>query len=367
MQRRKFIKTAGVGAAGVAAASTVAAPAIAQGIPEVKWRLTSSFPKSLDTLYGGSEVFAKACNEMSDGKFQVRVFAAGEIVPALQVTDAVQNGTVEMGQTAAYYYFGKHPNFVFETGLPFTMNQRQYYAWLYNGGGNELIQEFYKEYNIRSFVFGGTGGQMGGWFRKEIKTLEDMKGLKFRCGGFAGLILQRLGVVPQQIAGGDIYPALEKGTIDACEWVGPYDDEKLGFNKIAKYYYYPGWWEGASVGSLYINLDAWAKLPKQYQAMVETAAGLVTSWMVPKYDAGNPAALRRLVAGGTELRPFPKAILEPSFAEAYKLYDELSAKDAKFKKIYDSLKPFRADQNLWFRVAENTFDNFNFSMSAQGR
>jgi TRAP-type mannitol/chloroaromatic compound transport system substrate-binding protein len=330
----------------VAAASTVAAPAIAQSMPEVKWRLTSSFPKSLDTLYGGSELFAKACSDMSDGKFQVRVFAAGEIVPGLQVADAVQNGTVEAGQTAAYYYFGKHPNFVFETGLPFTMNQREYYAWLYFGGGNELIQEFYKEYNFRSFVFGGTGCQMGGWFRKEIKSMDDMKGLKFRVGGFAGLILQRLGVVPQQIAG---------------------DDEKLGFNKIAKYYYYPGWWEGASVGSMYVNLKAWDELPKQYKAMVETAAGLVTSWMVPKYDAGNPAALRRLVASGTELRPFPRTVLEPCFNEAYKYYDELSAKDPKFKKIYDSLKAFRADQNLWFRVAENTFDNFNFSMSAQGR
>jgi TRAP-type mannitol/chloroaromatic compound transport system substrate-binding protein len=173
--------------------------------------------------------------------------------------------------------------------------------------------------------------------------------------------------VPQQIAGGDIYPALEKGTIDACEWVGPYDDEKLGFNKVAKYYYYPGWWEGASVGSLYINNDAWAKLPKPYQAMVEAAAGRVTSWMVPKYDAGNPPALRRLVAAGTELRPFPRSVLEPCFLESYKFYDELSAKDPKFKKIYDSLKSFRSDENLWFRVAENTFDNFNFSMSAQGR
>jgi len=230
-----------------------------------------------------------------------------------------------------------------------------------------MIKEFYKEYTFRSFPFGGTGCQMGGWFRKEIKSMEDMKGLKFRVGGFAGLILTRLGVVPQQIAGGDIYPALEKGTIDACEWVGPYDDEKLGFNKVAKYYYYPGWWEGASVGSLYINNEAWAKLPKPYQAMVEAAAGRVTSWMVPKYDAGNPPALRRLVAAGTELRPFPRAVLEPCFLEAYKFYDELAAKDPKFKKIYDSLKTFRSDENLWFRVAENTFDNFNFAMSAQGR
>src|SRR5260221_6133421 len=367
MQRRKFITTAGIGAATAAAASTVAAPAIAQGMPDVKWRLTSSFPKSLDTLYGGSELFAKMIGEMSDNKFQIRVLAAGEIVPGLQVADAVQNGTVEAGQTAAYYYFGKHANFVFETGLPFTMNQRQYLAWEYFGGGTELINEFYKEYNFRSFPFGGTGAQMGGWFRKEIKTMDDMKGLKFRVGGFAGLIFQRLGVVPQQIAGGDIYPALEKGTIDACEWVGPYDDEKLGFNKVAKYYYYPGWWEGASIGSLYINLDAWAKLPKHYQAMVETAAGLVTSWMVPKYDAGNPAALRRLVAGGTELRPFPRLVLEACFEAAYQYYDELSAKDAKFKKIYDSLKGSRTEQNLWFRVAENTFDNFNYSMSAKGK
>jgi TRAP-type mannitol/chloroaromatic compound transport system substrate-binding protein len=368
MKRRKFLTNAGVGAASAAAATTiVAAPALAQGMPEVKWRLTSSFPKSLDTLYGGSELFAKMIGEMSDNKFQVRVFAAGEIVPGLQVADAVQNGTVEAGQTAAYYFFGKHPNFVFETGLPFSMNQRQYYAWLSQGGGSQLINEFYKEYGFQSFVFGGTGCQMGGWFRKEIKSMDDMKGLKFRVGGFAGLILTRLGVVPQQIAGGDIYPALEKGTIDACEWVGPYDDEKLGFNKIAKYYYYPGWWEGASVGSLYINNKAWAALPKAYQAMVETAAGLVTSWMVPKYDGSNPVALRRLVAGGAELRPFPRPVLEACFGECYKYYDEVAAADPKFKKIYDSLKAFRVDQNLWFRVAENSFDNFNYAMSAAGR
>jgi TRAP-type mannitol/chloroaromatic compound transport system substrate-binding protein len=366
MNRRKFVRQAGVGAT-AAAAATVAAPAIAQSMPEVRWRLTSSFPKSLDTLYGGAELFAKAIGEMSDNKFQVRAFAAGEIVPGLQVADAVQNGTVELGQTAAYYYFGKDPTFVFETGLPFSLNQRQGYAWQYHGGGHEVLQEFYKDYGFRSLPFGGTGCQMGGWFRKEINSMEDMKGLKFRVGGFAGLILQRLGVVPQQIAGGDIYPALEKGTLDACEWVGPYDDEKLGFNKVAKYYYYPGWWEGHSIGSLYINLKAWETLPKAYKQMIETAAGHVTAWMVPKYDALNPAALKRLVGAGTVLKPFPRPVLEACFAEAYKFYDELSAKNAKFKKVYDHLKAFRADQNLWFRVAENTFDNFNFLMSSRGR
>jgi TRAP-type mannitol/chloroaromatic compound transport system substrate-binding protein len=364
MNRRKFVKGAGV--AGVASAA-VAAPAIAQSMPEIKWRLTSSFPKSLDTLFGGAELFAKAIADMSDNKFQVRTFAAGEIVPGLQVTDAVQNGTVELGQTAAYYYFGKDPTFVFETGLPFSMNQRQYYAWIYHGGAYALLQEFYKSYNIVSFPFGGTGAQMGGWFRKEINTVEDLKGLKFRVGGFAGQILTKLGVVPQQIAGGDIYPALEKGTIDACEWVGPYDDEKLGFNKVAKYYYYPGWWEGTSVGSLYINDKAWNTLPPAYKRMVETAAQAVTAWMVPKYDALNPAALKRLVAAGTVLKAFPRAVLEASFDAAYKTYDEISEKNAAFKKIYDHLKAFRTDENLWFRVAENTFDNFNYSMSAKGR
>ena len=245
------------------------------------------------------------------------------------------------------------------------MNQRQYYAWLNFGGGHELINEFYKEYNFRSLTFGGTGCQMGGWFRKEIKSMDDMKGLKFRVGGFAGLILTRLGVVPQQIAGGDIYPALEKGTIDACEWVGPYDDEKLGFNKVAKYYYYPGWWEGASVGSLYVNNEAWAKLPKAYQSVLEMACADTNAWMLAKYDVQNPKALRELVAAGTKLTAFPQPVLEACFIAADELYNETAAKNAKFKKVYDSWKPFRAEHALWYQVADNTFDNFMVRMYRQ--
>ena len=363
MKRRDFLGKTALGAA----AGVLAAPAIAQSMPEVKWRCASSFPKSLDTIYGGGEFISKRVAALTDGKFQIRIFGAGEIVPAFGTVDAVQQGTVECTHTAGYYFVGKNKTFAFDTTVPFGMNQRQQNAWMYWGGGLKLQREFLRDYNIISFPAGNTGTQMGGWFKKPVKTVADLKGLKMRIAGLGGEVMSRLGAIPQQIAGGDIYPALEKGVIDAAEWVGPYDDEKLGFYKIAPNYYYPGWWEGASVGSLYINNDAWAKLPKQYQAMVETAAGLVTSWMVPKYDAGNPAALRRLVAAGTELRPFPRAVLEPCFNEAYKYYDELAAKDPKFKKIYDSLKAFRADQNLWFRVAENTFDNFNFSMSAQGR
>ena len=248
MQRRKFLTTAGVGGATVAAAARSPRRRSRKSMPEVKWRLTSSFPKSLDTLYGGAELIQPAIGEITDGKFQIRVFAAGEIVPGLQVLDAVQNGTVEIGQTAAYYYVGKDVTFTFDTAVPFGLNSRQHVAWWMHGGGRQLMDEFYKDYGVVGHLMGGTGAQMGGWYRKEIKTPEDLRGLKFRVGGFAGQILGKLGVVAQQLAGGDIYPALEKGTIDAAEWVGPYDDEKLGFNKVAPYYYYPGWWEGTGMG-----------------------------------------------------------------------------------------------------------------------
>ena len=364
MQRRKFLRTAGVGGAASTVASTVAAPAIAQSVPEMKWRLASSFPKSLDTIYGAGEYFAKRVAGLTDNKFQIRVFAAGEIVPGLQVLDAVQNETVECGHTAAYYYVGKDPTFAFDTAMPFGLNTRQHNAWVYQGGGLELMREFYKDYNITSFLMSHTGAQMGGWWRREIKTPEDMKGVKMRIGGFAGQVMAKLGVVPQQLAGGEIYPALEKGTIDSAEWVGPYDDQKLGFNKVAPYYYYPGWWEGGAALSLYIGLKAWASLPPVYQEAITAAAADTVSWSVAKYDAQNPRALRELVASGTKFLPFPQPVMEACFNAANELYAETVAKNAKFKKVYESWKPFRNEEVLWFRVAEDTFDNFMARMSA---
>jgi TRAP-type mannitol/chloroaromatic compound transport system substrate-binding protein len=354
MKRRLFVRSAGLGLA----ASAVAAPAIAQSQPEIKWRLATSWPKSLDTIYGGAEYLAKRVAEATDNRFQIRAFAGGEIVPALQVLDAVQNNTVELGHTASYYYVGKDPTFTFDCTVPFGLNTRQQNAWFTHGGGGELLRDFFKGYNIYNIPAASTGAQMGGWYRKEIKTVDDLKGLKFRIGGWAGAVLTKLGVVPQQIAGGDIYPALEKGTIDAAEWVGPYDDEKLGFYKVAKYYYYPGWWEGTAQLSLYVNLDQWNKLPKSYQAILESAAAEAYVWVVGKYDTENPAALRRLVANGTELRPFSKEILEASYKAAYELYNEESARNPKFKKIYEPWKKFREEEHLWFRVEEQQFDNF---------
>ncbi|MGE0421437.1 MAG: TRAP transporter substrate-binding protein [Reyranellaceae bacterium] len=365
MNRRKFVQRAGVG--GVGAASLVAAPAIAQSMPEVKWRLASSFPKSLDTIYGAGEYFAKRVAALTDNKFQIRVFAGGEIVPGLQVVDAVQNETVECGHTAAYYYVGKDPTFAFDTAVPFGLNTRQHTAWVMHGGGLEVMREFYKDYNMTSFLMSHTGAQMGGWFRKEIKTPDDLKGVKMRIGGFAGQVLTRLGVVPQQIAGGDIYPSLEKGTIDAAEWVGPYDDQKLGFNKVAPYYYYPGWWEGGAALSLYVGLKAWDALPPLYKEAISSACGETTQWSVAKYDAQNPKALRELVAGGTKLSPFPSSVLEACYNAAVQVYAETAAKNAKFKKVFDTWKPFRNEQVLWFRVAEGTFDNFMGRLSAQGK
>jgi TRAP-type mannitol/chloroaromatic compound transport system substrate-binding protein len=354
VKRRQFLATAGIGAA----ATAIAAPAIAQGQPELKWRLTSSFPKSLDTLYGGAEYMAKRVAEATDNKFQIRVFAAGEIVPGLQVLDAVQNGTVEMAHTAAYYFVGKDPTFAFDCAIPFGPNQRQHSAWLFHGGGLQLLRDLYKDYNIHNIPMGNTGTQMGGWFRKEIKTVKDLEGLKFRIGGFAGEVLRKLGVVPQQIAGGDIYPALEKGTIDSAEWVGPYDDEKLGFAKVAKYYYYPGWWEGSAQLTTYVNTSQWETLPKTYQAILDQACAEAGTWILAKYDAQNPDALRRLLAGGAQLRAFTPEVMDACYKAAHQLYAETAASNPKFKKVYEPWKKFLDDEYEWFQVADATYDNF---------
>jgi TRAP-type mannitol/chloroaromatic compound transport system substrate-binding protein len=362
MKRRQFITALGAGAA----AAAIAKPAIAQSMPAVKWRLTLSWPKSLDTLYGACETFAKFVAEATDNKFQIQVFAAGEIVPGLQVLDAVQNGTVEMGHSAQYYYIGKDPTWALFCATPFGLNTRQQNAWFYEGDGQKLIDDFAKKFNTYCLLMGNTGAQMGGWFKKEINTVDDLKGLKMRIGGWAGATLKKLGVVSQQIAGGDIYPALEKGTIDATEWVGPHDDEKLGFYKIAKYYYYPGWWEGGTANHLIINLPKWNELPKNYQAIVKAAAGYANIDETAKYDARNPQALKRLLAAGTLLRPFSQAIMEACLKASNEVNAETSAVNADYKKVWDSIAAFRNDAYLWWQVAEYSYDTFMIRTRTRG-
>ncbi len=360
IQRRSFLKKAGAGLAagvGLAAGMGSAAPSV-HAEATLRWRLASSFPKSLDALLGPAEIFAKMIGAMSGGKFTITVHPAGELVPAFGVLDAVQNSTVECCHTAPYYFFGKDDTFAIGTAIPFGLNSRQMTAWMYEGNGLTLMREFLKNYNIINFPMGNTNAQMGGWYRKEIGSLADLKGLKMRTAGIAGKVQERLGVVTQSIPAGEIYTALEKGTIDAVEFVGPYDDQKLGFYKVAPHYYYPGWWEGSAQTDLYINIKAYEALPAEYKAMIEAAAAYAHIFMQTTYDAKNPIALKQLVAAGAKLHRFPKDVMDAAFKESMALYAELSAKNPRWKKIYDDYIKFRADANMWFRFAEAGFDDF---------
>ena len=353
MDRRSVIKNAGL--AGVLAAGI--APAV-QAQSAIRWRLSSSFPKALDTIHGAADVFAKAVKNMTGGKFEISVHAAGEITPPFGVVDAVQQGSIEMAHTAPYYFFGKNDVFALGCSIPFGLNSRQMTAWMYEGNGLKLMREFYAKYNIVSFPGGNTGSQMGGWYRKEIKSVADMKGLKFRVGGFAGKVIERMGGVPQNIPGGEIYTALEKGTIDAAEWVGPYDDQKLGFNKVAPFYYYPGWWEGGPQLTLMVNQKAYDALSPENKAIVEAASAVAHIEIQARYDAHNPGALKQLAAQKTKVLPFPKEMMDVAFKHSQDVYAELSAKNPNWKKVYDDYSKFRAEQNWWFRFGEARFDSF---------
>ena len=358
VSRRNFARLAAA-----TGATTIAAPAIAQQ-PTIKWRLTSSFPKSLEGLWGASPTVAKLVSEMSDGKFQIDTFASGEIVPGLQVLDAVANGTVECGHTYSGYYVGKNPALIFDGSLPFGFTVRQHNAWYLFGDGKKLIDEMYDTMGVVSIPMGNTGGQSFGWFRKEIKSPADFQGVKMRVAGFGGRVLAKLGVIPQQIAGGEIYPALEKGTIDAAEWVGPYDDEKLGFHKVAKYMHIPGVLELCANNCMYINKAKWAELPASYQAMLRAACSYSLMEMLALYDARNAKALARVVAGGAQL-----VVLTPDTLRALRnaleqVLDEESAKSEQFKKVCDNWRAFRSEQHRWFSVADARTEMSVYALTA---
>lgn len=366
MDRRSFLTKATVG--GVAAgAATLAAPAIAQSAPKITWRVTSSFPKALDTIFGAADTMSRFVSEATDGNFTLQVFPAGELVPGLEAADAVSAGTVEACHTVPYYFWGKDPTYALGAAVPFGMNARQMNAWWYYGGGIDMMNEFYATQNLIAFPAGNTGVQMAGWYRKEINSVADLQGLKMRIGGFAGKVIEKLGVVPQQIAGGDIYPSLEKGTIDAAEWVGPYDDEKLGFAKVAPYYYYPGWWEGGPSIATMINLAKWAELPPSYQAILKAACVVSNADMLASYDHKNPTSLKTLVGAGAQLRPFPQDVLSAAFDAAQATYDEIGATNPTFKKIKDAQDAFKRDAYLWAQIAEYNYDTFMMVQQQAGK
>ena len=354
MDRRSIIKQAGI--AGVLAAGI--APAV-HAQATVRWRLASSFPKSLDTIFGSAEMFAKTVRALSGGKFEVSVHAAGELMPAFGVVDALQSSTIEMAQTAPYYYTGKNSIFAFGCAVPFGLTARQMDAWMDHGNGRKLMDAFYANYNIKSRSAGNTGTQMGGWYRKEIKTVADLKGLKFRMGGgLFGEAMQKLGVVAQNMPAGDVYQALEKGTLDAVEFVGPYDDEKLGFNKVAPYYYYPGWFEGSADLEFFINNKKYEALSAENKAILQAACAVAAQNMTAKYGAQNPPALKRLVGGGTKLTLFPKAVMDAAWKATQEVCAAHSAKSPEFKKIYDDMRNFQRDQILWNRFSEYPFNQY---------
>ena len=368
--RRSFLTGALVGAASGMTAAAYAGALRRAARPEpgedgrsrarVEWRLASSFPASLDTIFGAASVLADRVRALSEGGFSIQVFQAGELVPPLQVLDGVQGGACEVGQTAGYYYTGKQPALAFDTCVPFGLTPRQQNAWLFEGGGLELVRRLYADFGVLSFPCGNTGAQMGGWFRRPIGSLEELRGLRMRIPGLGGRVMDRLGVTVQQIPGGEVSMALERGTIDAAEWVGPYDDEQLGLHQAARHYLYPGWWEPGPSLSFLVNRAAWDALPATYREIFAAASQEAASAMQTRYDAKNPAALERLLAAGVDLQRFPDEILRAAREATEELLTAEAAADPTYRELLDHWRAFRAASFRWFRTAELAYAQFAF-------
>jgi len=368
MKRRDFAKTAALGALGAGALTGCGsgseqqangAPNV-QTQPNVRWRLASSFTRSLDTIFGAADVMAERLSALTDGRFQIRTYPAGELVPAFEVLTSVQQGTVQMGHSASYYFIGKNPALAFDATVPFGLTARQYNAWVYYGGGLELLRELFADFNIINLPGGNTGMQMGGWFLDPVGSLEDMRGLKMRIPGLGGQVMNEIGVNVQVLPGGEIYPSLERGAIDATEWVGPYDDEKLGFHEIAQYYYYPGWWEPGPALTFYVNRDAWDELPSSYQEALRSAAAEANMRMLASYDQKNPAALERLIDGGTQMRRFPDDVMQRAQDITRQLLEDEASSSPQYRTIYDAYRQVREDAYRWFGTAETSYADFAF-------
>lgn len=366
MDRRDFMRAGGLGTLGAVSAAGLAMPALAQTPPKVRWRCQSAFPPRLGALHGGAVRLAAMVRAATDGGFEIEVLAPDETAPLTAAMDAVTAGTVDMAHTAAGYSFAKDPVFGLAGAAPFTLNVRGLHAWLYQGEGLGLLQGFFAEQQLAFLPGGSTGTQMGGWYRREVKGVQDLSGLNMRIGGLGGEVLKKLGVVPQDLPPAAIYAALERGALDAAEWMGPQDDEALGFVKVAPYYYYPGWWEGSLSLAFLIGKPKHDALPPAWKSVLSTAARAVSLEMLAEYDFKNPPALKRLVEAGAQLRPFPQDVLNACFDAATTLYGEISGGSAAFKKIHDSLMAFRNETYLYQQVAEYTFDTFMMIKQREG-
>jgi TRAP-type mannitol/chloroaromatic compound transport system substrate-binding protein len=357
--RRKLL--AGAAVAG-AAATGLARPAIAQANPEIKWRMPLFVPRTVDSVMGGVTDLVRRVSESTDGRFTLQPFGAGEIVPSgPAIVSAVEAGTVECGYSMSYYSIGVDPAYAFGSTLPFGFNLRGQASWLWKGGGLQLLNEFHNARGAQYLPCDNSTPQMGGFYRKEIRTLADLKGLKMRIAGLGGVVMAKLGVVPQQLAPGDIYPALERGTIDAAEWAGPHDDFKFGFHKVAPFYYAPGWWEPQATVALFVNKAKWDELPRHYKAVLEAAATATWTSNVAHNDRLNSDGLRQLLAAGAQLRVFSKEILDAAYDAAFETFEELKGRSPAFAKIYPEWKRYLDNVELYYRVGDGTYDNYVFN------
>lgn len=338
------------------------APAQGEALPALDWQMATSWPVALDTIFGGAQTVADAVGTLTNGKFKITPRPAGDLAKATEVLDVVQSGAVPIGHTASYYYVGKTPVTAFGTALPFGLTAQQQNSWLYEGGGLAQLQEIYQaKFGVIQFPAGNTGAQMGGWFRNEINTVADLQGLKMRIPGLGGQVMTALGVTVQVLGANEIFQALQTGAVDAAEFVGPYDDEKLGFDQVAKYYYYPGWWEPGPTLEIQINKAQWDTLPKEYQEILKVAAYQANMTMLARYDARNNAALASLTGKGVTLKPYSEEILNAAEEAANKLFDDFAAKDADFKAIYEPWKEFRTNIYAWNNINEFSFANHMYA------
>ncbi len=355
MKRRDFLKKAGVVAAGASLSPLMFAKA---QNAKYRWSMVTSWPTALDTIYGGATNTAKFLNEITNGEVEVEVFPAGAQVGGLEVYDAVSSGAFELGHTASYYYIGKDPTQGFFTCVPFGLNAQQMNAWLETGGGQALWDELNAKDNLIAFAAGNTGVQMGGWFNKEISSADDLQGLVMRIPGLGGQVMAAAGANVQVLPGGEIFLALERGTIDAAEWVGPYDDEILGLNKAAKYYYGPGWHEPGPTLGTYVNLDVFNSVPEYIQNAIRTASKAANLQMLADYDTKNGPALGRLEAAGAQVRVFPNDYLKALEGHMNDIHAQNAANNAFYKKVLDAFTAFRDDVRAFHKINEYAYQQY---------
>ncbi len=356
VERREFLKTTGTAVVAAAAATAITAPAVIAKEKTYKWKMVTTWPPNLPVLQDGAVRFAKRVDEASGGRLKIQVFAAGELVPALGVFDAVSQGTVQCGSGASYYWAGKVPAGQWFSSVPFGLNAQGINAWFYGGGGLELWEEVYAPFNVVPRPQGNTGVQMGGWYRKEINSIADFKGLKMRIPGLGGKVLAKAGGTVVLLPGGEIFTSLERGVLDATEWVGPMHDLRMGFYKAAPYYYYPGWHEPGTCLEVIFNKKAYDELPADLKLIVDSVAAETNLWSLCQFEAGNGAALQELISNhNVKFRRFPDSLIEELRKLAAEVLEEEAAKDAMSTKVHEAFKNFKAQVGVWGSVSEKAY------------